>query len=236
LSYIFDVRSKFSDYLPVISIISLALLQLSLSFGRKVAALEIVIAATPLALCGATMMFSSIAAVNPTGIEYLWHPAVLLAVTGLALLWLARVNNALLLLWVCAGYALGVMLTAKPTGQLISLNLNWDFTGGVLVVGLLLFGVRKRNPALCFAAGTVTALGLPMQVVGTGAHILRGPGGTDTYYDTSSVTLGGGEAADVIIDTAGVTPGTYFLYTTNLNYLSNNTEDYGGMMTEIRIN
>ncbi len=160
LSYIFDVRSKFSDYLPVISIISLALLQLSLSFGRKVAALEIVIAATPLALCGATMMFSSIAAVNPTGIEYLWHPAVLLAVTGLALLWLARVNNAPLLLWVCAGYALGVMLTAKPTGQLISLNLNWDFTGGVLVVGLLLFGLRKRNPALCFAAVTVTALGL----------------------------------------------------------------------------
>ncbi len=83
---------------------------------------------------------------------------------------------------------------------------------------------------------TVTALGLPMKVVGTGAHILRGPDGTDLYYDTSSVTLGGGEAADVIIDTAGVPSGTYFLYTTNLNYLSNNTEDYGGMMTEIVIN
>lgn len=84
---------------------------------------------------------------------------------------------------------------------------------------------------------TVTALGLPMQVVGTGAHILRGPDGTENlYYDTSSVTLGGGEAADVIVDTSGVAPGTYFLYTTNLNYLSNNTEDYGGMMTEIVIN
>jgi FtsP/CotA-like multicopper oxidase with cupredoxin domain len=83
---------------------------------------------------------------------------------------------------------------------------------------------------------TVTALGLPMKVVGAGAAILRGPGGTDLYYDTSSVTLGGGEATDVIVDTAGVTPGTYFLYTTNLNYLSNNTEDYGGMMTEIVIN
>ncbi len=83
---------------------------------------------------------------------------------------------------------------------------------------------------------TVTALGLPMKVVGTGAHILRGPDGTDTYYDTSSVTLGGGEAADVIVDTGGAAPGTYFLYTTNLNYLSNNTEDYGGMMTEIVIN
>ena len=60
--------------------------------------------------------------------------------------------------------------------------------------------------------------------------------GKNLYYDTSSVTLGGGEATEVIIDTAGVTPGTYFLYTTNLNYLSNDGEDYGGMMTEIVIN
>lgn len=91
---------------------------------------------------------------------------------------------------------------------------------------------------------TVTALGLPMQVVGSGARILRGPDpdgagalkGKDLYYDTTSVTLGGGEAADVLIDTTGIAPGTYFLYTTNLNYLSNGPEDFGGMMTEIRIN
>lgn len=82
---------------------------------------------------------------------------------------------------------------------------------------------------------TVTTLGLPMRVVGGGAHIARGPGGKDLYFDTSSVTLGGGETMDVIVDTAGVVPGTYFLYTTNLNYLSNNDQDFGGMMTEIRV-
>lgn len=90
---------------------------------------------------------------------------------------------------------------------------------------------------------TVSALGLPMKVVGVGAALMRGPDpdgpgalkGKDLFYDTTSVTLGGGEATDVIIDTAGVSPGTYFLYTTNLNYLSNDAEDYGGMMTEIVI-
>ena len=82
---------------------------------------------------------------------------------------------------------------------------------------------------------TVGTLGLPMRVVGSGAHIARGPGGKDLYYDTTSVTLGGGESADVIVDTAGVPAGTYFLYTTNLNYLSNNDQDLGGMMTEIVI-
>ena len=88
---------------------------------------------------------------------------------------------------------------------------------------------------------TVTILGLPMRVVGAGAAIARGPKtsnggqGKDLYYQTSTVTLGGGEANEVIIDTAGVPAGTYFLYTTNLNYLSNNAEDFGGMMTEIVI-
>jgi len=83
---------------------------------------------------------------------------------------------------------------------------------------------------------TLSAMGLPMKVVGTGAHILRGPNGQNLYYDTNSVTLGGGEAADVLIDTTGVPAGTYYLYTTNLNYLSNHNEDFGGMMTEIVIN
>lgn len=83
---------------------------------------------------------------------------------------------------------------------------------------------------------TLATNGLKMHVVGTGARLLRGPDGKDTAFDTNSVTLGGGESVDVIIDTAGVAPGTYFLYTTNLNFLSNDGEDFGGMMTEIRIN
>jgi FtsP/CotA-like multicopper oxidase with cupredoxin domain len=76
---------------------------------------------------------------------------------------------------------------------------------------------------------------IPMRVVGHNARLHRGPSGTDLYYNTNSVTLGGGEAIDVILDTAAVAPGTYLLYTTNLNYLSNDAEDFGGMMTEIRI-
>ena len=80
-----------------------------------------------------------------------------------------------------------------------------------------------------------TSGGLTMTVVGTGAHILRGPDEDVLYYETNSVTLGGGETADVIIDTAGVAAGTYLLYSTNLNELSNGTQDFGGMMTTIVI-
>jgi FtsP/CotA-like multicopper oxidase with cupredoxin domain len=78
------------------------------------------------------------------------------------------------------------------------------------------------------------ASSLPMKVVGKDAKLLRNHlTGENLYFTTNSVTLGGGEAYDVIMDTTVVPAGTYFLYTTNLNYLSNDQEDFGGMMTEI---
>jgi FtsP/CotA-like multicopper oxidase with cupredoxin domain len=82
---------------------------------------------------------------------------------------------------------------------------------------------------------TLATLGIPMKVVGWNAQLLRGPDGKDLSYTTNSITLGGGESADVLLDVTVVPVGTYFLYTTNLNYLSNNEEDFGGMMTEITI-
>jgi FtsP/CotA-like multicopper oxidase with cupredoxin domain len=85
---------------------------------------------------------------------------------------------------------------------------------------------------------TLATLGVPMTVVGMDARLLRGPDGKNLYYQTNSVTLGGGQAVDAFIDIpANAASGSkYFLYTTNLNYLNNNTEEFGGMMTEIRVN
>ena len=85
---------------------------------------------------------------------------------------------------------------------------------------------------------TLATTGLPMTVVGRDARLRRSTAGENLYQDVTSVTLGGGESADVIIDTANVDPGTYFLYSTNLEFLSNNDEiadGMGGMLTEIRI-
>ena len=73
-----------------------------------------------------------------------------------------------------------------------------------------------------------------MKVVGLDARLLRDDSGTNRYYDTNSLTIGGGQSADVIIQ-APPTAGTYFLYTQNLDRLSNDEQNFGGMMTEIRI-
>jgi FtsP/CotA-like multicopper oxidase with cupredoxin domain len=96
--------------------------------------------------------------------------------------------------------------------------------------------LRLSNLSIIEYFTVTTTLGVPMRVVGRGTRLLRGPDGKDTSFMTSSVDLGGGDAFDVIIDTTDVAPGTYLLYTTNLNFLSNNEEDFGGIMTEITIN
>ncbi len=120
---------------------------------------------------------------------------------------------------------------------------EWDPGKGPQVVSSLitaspgqrvLLRISNLNVTRFYTLGT---LGLPMKVVGWNARLLRGPDGKSLYYTTNSVTLGGGESADVLVDIPALATNgdTYFLYTTNLNYLSNDTEDFGGMMTEIHV-
>jgi FtsP/CotA-like multicopper oxidase with cupredoxin domain len=90
---------------------------------------------------------------------------------------------------------------------------------------------------------TLASLGIPMHVVGINAKLLRDQAGNNLAYDTNSITLAGGESLDVILDTSVPKPdGTsyaagevYYLYTPNLDHLSNDAENFGGLMTEVRI-
>jgi Multicopper oxidase len=84
---------------------------------------------------------------------------------------------------------------------------------------------------------TLASLGIPMKVIGYNAKLLRDQAGNNLYYTTNSITLGGGESLDVILDATGYTAGqVFYLYTPNLDHLSNDAENFGGLMTEVRIN
>ena len=96
--------------------------------------------------------------------------------------------------------------------------------------------LRLSNASTTDLLTVATTLGVPMKVVAQGAELLRGPTGIDTSYMVNVLNIGGGQTFDVIIDTAGIPAGTYFLYTTNLQFLSNNEEERGGIMTEIVLN
>jgi FtsP/CotA-like multicopper oxidase with cupredoxin domain len=83
---------------------------------------------------------------------------------------------------------------------------------------------------------TLASLGIPMKVIGYNAKLLRDQAGNNLYYTTNSITLGGGESLDVILDSTGVPKGIYYLYTPNLDHLSNDAENFGGLMTEVHVN
>ena len=98
---------------------------------------------------------------------------------------------------------------------------------------------------------TLASLGIPMQVIALNAKLLRDQAGGNMYYTTNSITLGGGESLDVILDaclvrsipadpssscTSALSAGTYYLYTPNLDHLSNDAENFGGLMTEVHVN
>jgi hypothetical protein len=89
---------------------------------------------------------------------------------------------------------------------------------------------------------TLASLGIPMQVIALNAKLLRDQAGNNLYYKTNSITMAGGESLDVILDACSVraadgscttpmAPATYYLYTPNLDHLSNDAENFGGMMT-----
>jgi hypothetical protein len=87
---------------------------------------------------------------------------------------------------------------------------------------------------------TLASLGIPMNVIGYNAKLLRDQAGNNLNYFTNSITLAGGESLDVILDatdTAKYPAGSvFYLYTPNLDHLSNDAENFGGLMTEVRIN
>ncbi len=86
---------------------------------------------------------------------------------------------------------------------------------------------------------TLASLGIPMEVIGINAKLLRDQAGNNLYYNTNSITLGGGESLDVILDASDTTKykagQVFYLYTPNLDHLSNDAENYGGLMTEVHI-
>jgi FtsP/CotA-like multicopper oxidase with cupredoxin domain len=86
---------------------------------------------------------------------------------------------------------------------------------------------------------TLASLGIPMHVIAINARMLRDMAGNNLAYDSNSITLGGGESLDVILDASDTTKysvnQTFYLFTPNLDHLSNDAENFGGLMTEVHI-
>ena len=102
--------------------------------------------------------------------------------------------------------------------------------------------VLLRFANLGFKEASMTLAGIKMRVVGRDATLMRGRDGTDTSYETDTLSFGAGESFDVIFTapphSGGTGPDKYVLY--NRRYgLSNNLADtgggFGGQRTEIHV-
>ncbi|MBS0375940.1 MAG: multicopper oxidase domain-containing protein [Proteobacteria bacterium] len=83
---------------------------------------------------------------------------------------------------------------------------------------------------------TLASLGVRMHVVGYNARLLRDVDGNNTDYYTNSIHIAGGESVDVILEAKGASPRQkFYLYAAELDHLSNDAENFGGMMTEVNI-
>jgi FtsP/CotA-like multicopper oxidase with cupredoxin domain len=122
----------------------------------------------------------------------------------------------------------GVSRPAQPVPALVTIDKTAGQTRALLRLSML--SVTEHV--------TLATNGVPMKVIALNARLLRDLAGGDMTYTANSITLGGGESADVILDVSGsqyAAGQTFYLYSTNLDHLSNDAENFGGMMTEIRI-
>jgi hypothetical protein len=132
----------------------------------------------------------------------------------------------------------GAMHYSQPLPAIINIP-----AGGKALLRLVNLSVTEYH--------TLQSVGIPMHEVGFMAKLLRDQDGNNTEFYTNSITLGGGESLDVILDAsddgcsaylgsgcaAKLYPAnsTFYVYTPQLDHLSNDAENFGGMMTEVHI-
>ncbi len=155
IAYMFAVDYRYGDFIPLVAAVSLLLLELIRSLGKRFEGVEEVISWMPLGLAVLAVANKLTVAPPTLGIGLISYPPVVLGLTGLALLWMGVRRRMLWLSYTAVAYGLGVLLTISRGHEL-----NWPLFGGGLVVVLLVLGALRRSPTLCFAAILVLTVGL----------------------------------------------------------------------------
>jgi hypothetical protein len=127
----------------------------------------------------------------------------------------------------------GVERFSQPLPTIINIPCLGKGSGNVCGDGRALLRFTDLNVT---EYHTLASLGVRMHVVGYNARLLRDVDGNNTDYYANSIHLAGGESVDVILEASGAVAGQkFYLYAAELDHLSNDAENFGGMMTEVNI-
>jgi hypothetical protein len=155
VAYMFAIDHVYGDFIPLIAVMSLLLLELIRSLAKQYENLEVMIACVPLGLTVFAVPNKMTVIPASIGIEAISYPPVVLGLTGLALLWMGFRRRSGWLGLVAIAYALGVLLTMSRSHEF-----NLRLFGGGLIVVLLTIGAILRNVHLCFAGVIAATVGL----------------------------------------------------------------------------
>ncbi len=156
-SYTFALERTIGDYLPIVLIASLLLIEITRHTGTAFGFAEIFFACIPFVVTVFAILQKSVVTSWGFGIELLYYPPVITALSGLAIAVLALYHKWYRLLYVVIPYMLGTMLTIgfSPSEPY---NLNIYAVVIVVTAGLLLFGIIKRNQYALFSVTVILSV------------------------------------------------------------------------------
>jgi hypothetical protein len=159
MAFIFALERVLGDFVPVIAVGTLLLLEILRHSGKRFGRAEILISCVPLAVTLLAINEKSVLASGQFAVGLICYPPVLLAFSGLAIAALAVRHRWYWLLPVVFAYGLGVVLTVGFSPQ-HPYDLNTRACVGTCVLALLVYGIVIWNQYVCFAGIILLCLGL----------------------------------------------------------------------------
>ncbi|MBN2588680.1 MAG: hypothetical protein JXA96_02370 [Sedimentisphaerales bacterium] len=156
-SYTFALERTIGDYLPIVLIASLLLIEIIRYLDEKFGFAAIFFACIPFVAIVFAILQKSVIASWGFGIELLFYPPVIMALSGLAIAALALYHKWYKLLYATIPYILGTMLTigfspAEPH------DLNIYAVVVFVIIGLLLYGIITRNQYALFSVVVILSV------------------------------------------------------------------------------
>lgn len=153
MAFTFALERVLGDFVPLITLATLLLLEILRHRGKRFGYTEIFISCVPLAAMLLAINEKSVLASGQLGPGLLCYPPVTLVLSGLAIAAVAIYHRWYRLLVAVFFYGLGVILTAGFSPE-HPYNLNIHACIGTLAVALLVYGIIIRNQ-FSYLAGIV---------------------------------------------------------------------------------
>jgi len=159
MAFIFALEREIGDYVPVVVVGSLLLLEIMRHWGKRFGIAEFAVSCLPFATTMLAIHQKSFIETGKFGLGLMCYPPVILAVTGLAVAVWALYHRRYLLLGIPILYGISVILTAGFSPER-PYDLNISVSAVLFIVALLVYGVVIRKPYVCLAGIIAFCFGL----------------------------------------------------------------------------